>query len=133
MKKYVLIFAVAVLAAFTIQALPANAQLSILRPNQGGTGIGSVTAGDIGKCLKVLAESPFSFELGTCGTGGAGTPGGANGQLQFNNNGSFAGTSSPTVGYITSTTTATSTFAGGIQTPGLRATSFLQIGSELIT
>lgn len=38
-----------------------------------------------------------------CGTGGSGTPGGGNGQLQFNSNGTFAGTSSPVVGFITAT------------------------------
>jgi hypothetical protein len=64
------------LIAFTLGLflLPsiALAQLSILKPSQGGTGLGSVTVGDIGKCLKVLASSPFSFELDTCGTGGGG-------------------------------------------------------------
>ncbi len=48
----------------------ANAQFSIFRPNQGGTGIGSATAGDIGNCLKVLTATPFVYELGACGGGG---------------------------------------------------------------
>ena len=55
----------------------------------------------------------FSFTLGgACLTSsGATPPGGGNRQLQYNNNGSLAGTSSPVVGFITATsTTATSTF-----------------------
>lgn len=38
-------------------------------PWQGGTGIVGVTAGEVGNCLKVLANSPFRFELGSCGSG----------------------------------------------------------------
>jgi hypothetical protein len=45
-----------------------------------------------------------------CATGGSGTPGGGDGQIQFNNAGSFGGTSSPSVTSINATsTTATST------------------------
>lgn len=48
--------------------------LSILKPSQGGTGIGTAIAGDVGTCLKVLDDSPFAFELGSCGgAGGSGT------------------------------------------------------------
>jgi len=43
---------------------------TILSPRQGGTGIGSATLGQIGLCLKVADESPFRYELGSCGTGG---------------------------------------------------------------
>lgn len=46
--------------------------LSVLKPSQGGTGIGSATAGQVGTCIKVLDDSPFTYELGTCG-GGSGT------------------------------------------------------------
>lgn len=46
--------------------------LRVLTAPQGGTGIGSATAGDIGKCLKVLNNSPYTYELGTCGSGGGG-------------------------------------------------------------
>lgn len=44
--------------------------LRVLTPVQGGTGFGTVTAGNIGNCLKVLSDTPFAFELGTCGGGG---------------------------------------------------------------
>ena len=46
--------------------------LPILTAPQGGTGIGSATAGDVGTCIKVLDDSPFTYELGTCGSGGGG-------------------------------------------------------------
>ncbi len=47
-----------------------------------------------------------------CTTGGSGTPGGGNLQLQFNNSGVFGGTSTPSVTAINATsTTATSTLA----------------------
>jgi hypothetical protein len=72
-----------------IFASQASAQLSVLRPTQGGTGIGSATVGDVGDCIKVLDDTPFTFELGTCG--GSSTPGGSNSQIQFNNNGAFGG------------------------------------------
>ena len=42
----------------------------VLTGRQGGTGIGTATVGDIGNCLKVLSNSPFSYQLGTCGGGG---------------------------------------------------------------
>lgn len=54
---------------------------------------------------------------GTCVTGGGGgstSPGGSDGQIQYNNAGSFAGTSTPTFSAFNSTSTATSTMAGGI-------------------
>lgn len=35
-------------------------------PFQGGTGIGSATAGDIGKCLKVSNNSPFTYSFESC-------------------------------------------------------------------
>jgi len=47
-----------------------GANPSVLRPIQGGTGLGSATAGQVGTCLKVLDDSPFTYELGTCGAGG---------------------------------------------------------------
>ena len=46
--------------------------LSVLTAPQGGTGIGSATAGDVGNCLKILDDSPFTYELGSCGAGGGG-------------------------------------------------------------
>ncbi len=49
--------------------------LKVFTPAQGGTGFGSTTAGHIGDCLKVLASSPFAYELGSCGTGAASSGG----------------------------------------------------------
>lgn len=46
---------------------------TILFPYQGGTGIGSATAGDVGDCLTVSDDSPFTYTLGTCGSGGGGS------------------------------------------------------------
>ncbi len=46
--------------------------LSILKPSQGGTGIGTATAGDVGKVLKVSDDSPFTFVLATDDTGSGG-------------------------------------------------------------
>ena len=48
---------------------------SIFQGYQGGTGIGSATAGQKGQCLKVSDDSPFTYELGACGSGGGGTDG----------------------------------------------------------
>jgi hypothetical protein len=52
--------------AFTSVAFAAD----VFTPRQGGTGIGTATVGDITKCLKVLNNSPFAYELGACGGGG---------------------------------------------------------------
>lgn len=54
---------------FGLQQIPNGnlSGLSVLKPSQGGTGIGSATAGDVGDCIKVLDDSPFTYELGTCG------------------------------------------------------------------
>ncbi len=41
----------------------------IFQPQQGGTGIGSATAGEVNNCLKVSDDSPFTYTLGTCGGG----------------------------------------------------------------
>jgi len=67
MKKIIIIIALIILAQ------SANAQFNIFQATQGGTGIGSADAGDVGTCLKVSDNSPFTFELGACGTGGGGT------------------------------------------------------------
>ena len=48
-------------------------------------------AGDAGRCLK------GSGAWGDCGGGGGGSPGGSNGQLQYNNAGSFGGITGSTV------------------------------------
>ena len=69
MKKLLL------LTIFLLSFQTANAQ-TVLFPRFGGTGIGSATAADVAKCLKVLDDSPFTYELGTCGSGGGGSGGG---------------------------------------------------------
>lgn len=56
--------------ASTNSNLVLGADPRILTGRQGGTGLGSATAGDVSKCLKVLDDSPFTYELGTCGSGG---------------------------------------------------------------
>lgn len=57
-----------------------------------------------------LTTNGATSTWGPCTTGGSGSPGGTNGQLQFNNAGSFGGTSSPSVGFINATSlTASST------------------------
>lgn len=50
-------------------ALTVSAQLRVFTAPQGGTGIGSATAGNVGDCIKVLDDSPFRYELGACGSG----------------------------------------------------------------
>jgi hypothetical protein len=81
----------------------ANAQ-TILFPARGGTGIGSATAGDIGTCLKVLDDSPFTYELGSCGSGGGG---GTDGNWTF----------SPTLGGFITQATTTSRIGAGTTSP----------------
>ncbi len=65
MKKYLLIIILGLILANT-----ANAQFSILRPVQGGTGIGSAGVGDVGNCFVVTDDSPFTIGLSSCGGGG---------------------------------------------------------------
>lgn len=48
--------------------------LAVLTAPQGGTGIGSATAGQVGTCLKVSDDSPFVYELGACGSGSSAWP-----------------------------------------------------------
>ena len=43
---------------------------SIIQGYQGGTGLGTAVAGDVGDCLVVLDDSPFTYEFATCGAGG---------------------------------------------------------------
>lgn len=51
--------------------------LSVLKASQGGTGIGTATAGDVGDCLVVSDDSPFTYTLGACGSGAGDITGGA--------------------------------------------------------
>ena len=63
MKKIILIILIAFIA------MTAHAA-GVYMPVQGGTGIGSATVGDINKCLIVSNNAPFTYTLGTCGSGG---------------------------------------------------------------
>lgn len=57
---------------------------------QGGTGFGTSTASDDGKCLVQSSSTPFLvWEKLPCG----GSPGGSDGDVQFNSSGNFAGDS----------------------------------------
>jgi hypothetical protein len=86
MKKY-LALGIAILS-FPLLGSAAT----VLFPQQGGTGISTTTAGNIGNCLKVLSVNPLVYQLGSCGSGG-GTPGGSTTQIQFNDAGAFGGDS----------------------------------------
>ena len=93
---------VAIYIVTTPKDLGAQA-LRVLLPVQGGTGISTSSPADVGKCIKVLSDSPFKYELASCsGVGGdptiiqidgtpqsVGTP-----TLNFTGN-SFAVTESP--------------------------------------
>lgn len=70
----------AVLAAFT---LPAAAQLP-----GGVTQQGNVVADD---CVKWVRNGVIADTGSACGSGGGGSPGGSNTQVQYNNSGSFGG------------------------------------------
>ena len=80
MKKFLITFTIviSILASIffsTRNTIVFGDALRITTAPQGGTGIGSVTVGDIGNCLKVLSNSPFTYELGACGGGGGGSGG----------------------------------------------------------
>jgi len=110
-KKYIAIIGMSCFFGFFSTTYAA----SVIFPYQGGTGTSTVPV--IGQVLVGQSNGTYAPQatssLGISGGGGGGTPGGSNGQLQYNNAGSFAGTSSPIVGYITATSiTSTSTFAG---------------------
>lgn len=49
-----------------------EAGASVLKGYQGGTGLGTATAGNVNQCLKVSDDDPFTYTLGTCGSGGGG-------------------------------------------------------------
>ncbi len=68
--KYLLLGIIAtVILSLSIKSYAAT----VLFPFGGGTGIGSATVGDVGDCLKVTDNSPFTYELGSCGSGGTDT------------------------------------------------------------
>jgi len=73
-KKYLLLVPLVVIGLLFVDFTPDDAlgQVRVLTAPQGGTGIGTATGGDEGKCIKVLSVAPFTYELGTCGGGGGG-------------------------------------------------------------
>lgn len=90
----ILIVAVGFFVVFTNAPQEAYGQaLRIITPTQGGTGIGSSLVGDIGSCLKVSNNAPFTYELGACGTGG-GSSGGF--PVYFQNGGATLNSSATT-------------------------------------
>lgn len=118
------------IALLALVFLPGITFAQVIFPNRGGTGTSTIpTAGQVlvGQPDGTYAPQATST-LGIVGGGGGGTPGGGNGQLQINLNGSFAGTSSPAVGFITATRTdATSTF------PRLSVTTAFNFLGTIIT
>ena len=48
--------------------------LAVLTAPQGGTGIGSAVAGDVGDCVTVADDSPFTYSFDTCGSGAVPSP-----------------------------------------------------------
>ena len=57
------------LAVLASLCSPNLGALSILKPSQGGTGIGSATVGDVGKVLSVSDDDPFTYVLSSAGAG----------------------------------------------------------------
>ena len=73
MKNFIkILLAVLVALSFTQTAFAQT----ILFPARGGTGIGTAIGSDVGSCIKVLDDSPLTYEFGTCGSGGGGSGGG---------------------------------------------------------
>lgn len=100
---------------------PQLGALSILKPSQGGTGIGSAVVGDVGKVLTVSDDSPFTYELTAAGagdiTGGASLGTGLNiydsessGVLRFN---SIAAGTNVTLSTTTNDNTIVISSSGG--------------------
>jgi fibronectin-binding autotransporter adhesin len=58
--------------SFASENTPTLGSLNVFKPSQGGTGIGSAVAGDVGKVLKVSNHSPFTYELASDNTGAGG-------------------------------------------------------------
>ena len=67
-----------------------------LFPYQGGTGIGTVGVGDVGKCLIVSDNVPFTYTVGECGTGGGG---GGGFPLYVQNDGATLNTATTTLNF----------------------------------
>jgi len=105
MKKLLsIILGIFFLSMGTAYALP------IINGPQGGTGIGSATAGDVGDCLVVLDDSPFTYELGSCGSGSI--SGGTAGTIAaWTSSSALTGTSTINANAFNATS-STSTFKG---------------------
>src|SRR3990167_2858337 len=65
---------------FSLLATSISSAQTILFPARGGTGIGSATAGDVGKFLKVSDDLPFTYVFANAVT----APCGIDTQIQFN-------------------------------------------------
>jgi hypothetical protein len=137
MKKYLLYIFLLLLAPFGVKGVEISLDelrslfgsqneptfgATILFPYQGGTGLGSATAGQVGTCLKVSDDSPFTYELGTCGSGSGGSS-----NWSFGPNQLFIYPST-TVGIIVS---ASSTFIGNFKIDGNATATSLVIGSTV--
>lgn len=72
MKRFLLGVAalLALLAASIGIPQPRVAGVSVLPGQQGGTGIATTTAGNIGNCLKVTSVNPLVYTIDTCGSAG---------------------------------------------------------------
>ncbi len=66
---------------------------NVTQPQQGGTGIGTVTTSDIGKVLAVSSTNPFQYKLVTSTGSGTSTPGAPDFSIQINSSSAFAGSS----------------------------------------
>ena len=121
MKK--IIFILLILLGLILLSTKSAVALSIFTPSQGGTGIGSATSGDIGNCLKVSNNSPFTYTLGTCGSGG-GSSFGQTFEL-FTNIFSQSALTSTTTQNIHISGTGTSTFVGGLEAWRMFATPYI--------
>lgn len=70
MKEFILSIFIGLQALLGFGGQEPNLGATILFPHQGGTGIGTATAGDVGKVLIVSDDSPFTYTLQTVsGTG----------------------------------------------------------------
>jgi len=103
------------------QETPAPLGATVLFPQGGGTGIGSATAGDVGKVLTVSDNSPFTYTLETP-TGGSG------------GSGNVSTSSVPNIGELSFWTTsgATPEKLSGVPTTTLTASSPLSLSNTVV-
>ncbi len=113
MKKLLYILII-IAGIFSIKSVIVESATTLF-PYQGGTGIGTATAGDVGDCLTVSDDAPFTYTLGPCGTG-SGT---ADGQSNWLYNGSRLSPSTTVgIGVFASSTIGNGTGAGGLTVNG---------------